>query len=160
MTVAITDARGNAAEPGNHATTISYDGTHLFPNEVDRPIITNGVPHKSNRSDVRYDQRYDGRSIFCFESHGSSGSLTDGLTYFSYDPLSRKKAQTNPDTATERWSYLGNSVTYTDPRGISWTRTCDFGGRLVQVFEPGGVRESHEHSAESRHGVKRRLHGA
>ena len=86
--------------------------------------------------------------------HRSSGSGTDGTTFFSYDALGRKVMQTQPDGSKLQWCYDGiatagvancpanaSSVQGTwvdsyDEVGNHRQHVSDASGRLVAVMEP------------------------
>ncbi len=91
------------------------------------------VDAAGNMVDSNYDVR--GRLLSVSNPHGASGSSTDGTTSYQYDALDRKITQTNPDSTTVTWNYLGNTTTTTDESGRETKRVTDALGRLTDVYE-------------------------
>lgn len=79
----------------------------------------------------------------------------DATTMFTYDPLSRKKDQTQPDGNHLLWSYSGDQVDATDEAGRV-TRTINDGfGRLTDVYEdPSGVNLHTHYDYDSLNNLK------
>ncbi len=73
--------------------------------------------------------------VSCTASQNPAQTGTDGITYFAYDALGRKKLQTQPDGSTESWTYTGNTVDFYDEDQDHWQRTSDALGRLTKVLE-------------------------
>ena len=96
------------------------------------------------------DTSYDGLGRVQSVSNPYRAGATYGITSFSYDALGRKTFQCQPDNSSAAatlctpqnsylsWSYLGNTVTFTDENGNRWQRIVDALGRLKQVQEPSG----------------------
>ena len=73
----------------------------------------------------------------CNPPDTNCGEPTWGATTYDYDALNRPTSVVESDgTSTQRWSYNGNVVTYTDENGIQWQRTYDALNRLTKVLEP------------------------
>jgi YD repeat-containing protein len=110
------------------------------------------VIHQTDPAGKTVDTTYNKSGLILSVSnpHGTSSSLTDGLTSYSYDGLGRKHFQCNPDNGTtdsctpgssyQEWSYSGNVTTYYDETRRSWQRTFDPLARLTNVVEPGSLQ--------------------
>lgn len=122
--------------------SIQYDG-------LGRPVINTGA--NGAITTTVYDP--SGNVEFVSNPHYSQSASTDGTTSYSYDALGRKLLQCQPDNGNgsspcvagssyERWSYSGNTVTFTDELGNQWQRTSDGLGRLTKVLEPNGLSQA------------------
>jgi RHS repeat-associated protein len=110
------------------------------------------------------DTRYDllGRVASQSNPYRSVDDPTYGVTTFTYDALSRKTIQTQPDESKQQWCYLdlatntqsncnaqlaktngststGSWVDFMDESGNDWQRNSDGLGRLASVMEPNGT---------------------
>ena len=79
----------------------------------------------------------------------TTGSPTDGTTYYTYDALGRLIQRNNQDNTLRMYSYAGNAATETDELQHAWTRTSDGLGRLVSVVEPGSLTTSYTYDSLS-----------
>ncbi|WP_213804948.1 RHS repeat-associated core domain-containing protein [Granulicella sp. dw_53] len=106
------------------------------------------------------DTTYDGlgRVVAVSNPYRSTSDPTYGVTSFTYDALSRRLLQCQPDngsqpgkcqpgTGYQQWSYSGNLTTFRDEAGHSWSRTSDALGRLTNVVEPTGASTGYVYDA-------------
>jgi RHS repeat-associated protein len=131
-----------------------YDGL----NRVKQTVLTTD-PGGADIIDTTYDDL--GRVFTVSNSYRASGNPispsypTDGVTTYYYDSLGRKTLQLQPDNVTttlmqngvpttqyssaQQWSYIGNTVMFTDEMANQWQRTTDGLGRLTKLLEPNGT---------------------
>jgi YD repeat-containing protein len=126
--------------------TVTEINTTIF-DAMGRPIQTqlNSDPDGADFVDTTYDG--ESRVWTVSNPHRSSSASTDGTITLVYDPLGRKKLQTNPDTSSESWFYSGNATTFTNQVSNSWISLSDALGRLTQVTEPGGLNTFYSYDA-------------
>jgi RHS repeat-associated protein len=111
-------------------TTAIFDS---FGREIHRS--KSGTPN-STTVDTTYDA--DGRVSTVSNPYYSTGDATYGITTYTYDALSRKVSQLQPDgNSSLTWSYSGPTVDSFDEAGVHMQHTSDALGRLVQVSELG-----------------------
>jgi RHS repeat-associated protein len=96
----------------------------------------NSDPEGVTYGDTAYDAL--GRVYSASNPYRSTSDPTYGLTTYGYDALSRAKTVTLQDGSVASASYTNNTITATDPAGITRTRTYDSLGRLTQVLEDPG----------------------
>ncbi len=91
-------------------------------------------PVGADNTDTTFDGL--GRVQSVSNPYRSTTDLTYGMTTYNYDPLGRKRGQTQPDGTTLSWAYPNNVVIYTDANSIVSQRASDALGRLKAVLEP------------------------
>jgi RHS repeat-associated protein len=117
----------------NLVTTVQVDG-------LGRVVQTqlNSDPQGVVFTDTTYDAL--DRKHTVSNPHHSGGSLTDGITTYGYDALSRVTSLTEPDGSVITTQYPGNQTIATDEAGKVRTSASDALGRLTQVNEdPSGL---------------------
>lgn len=92
--------------------------------------------------DVSTETSYDlqGHVSSVSNTHSSSPASTDGATYYGYDNLGRIQSVTMPGGGVTTYSYLGNTVTITDPLQHSRQMTFDAFGDITAVAEPDSTK--------------------
>ena len=134
--------------PDGGVTTYSYpspleaDSTMTAapdPTVTSKTILdTFGRPSTSITGGVETDTTYDVNGRVNCTTNPYTTSPTGSTCITAYDGLDRPLTQVMSDgVSTRTWSYFANSITSTDERGISWTRTTDPFGKLRGVAEPG-----------------------
>jgi YD repeat-containing protein len=98
-------------------------------------VVTSVGPNNAIVS-TTYDSM--GRPHSVSSPYFNTSDPTYDLTTYAYDTLGRKLSQTQSDTSSQLWNYIGNQTTFTDQNGLSWVRTSDALGRLTNVIEPTG----------------------
>ena len=111
---------------------------------------------------VSTDTTYDsmGRVASVSNPYRSTSDPTYGVTYNTYDALSRMVKQTDADGSTRQWCFDNNSaygqtncrsllgtgagewIDHSDEAGSDWQNVNDSLGRLTRVFEPNGSSTS------------------
>jgi RHS repeat-associated protein len=148
-------------DPDGGQTIVAHDDTLLAPKVTTSKKINalqtrisvvamDGLGHaiqtqltSDPQGSVLTDTVYDGLGRVSSESNphrsGVDPTTSAGITTYTYDALSRKTLQTDPDGSVVTTAYCGSSTLATDPTG-KWRRSRTDGlGRLVEVDEPNAV---------------------
>jgi RHS repeat-associated protein len=147
----------NIAYPDGGNTSYSYDDINRIITKTD--TIGNSVPNRvsqevldslgqsiqlrltSDPAGTDYvDSTYDalGRLITKSNVHRSSSSPTDGISTYTYDPLSRMASVLHADGSRVSTNYVNNCTTITDEAGQSRESCADSLGRITAVWEDPG----------------------
>lgn len=133
-TVATTDYDDSSVSPSvtRSSTANTAVETTTFTGSSVRTELKNGTTPFSTVESV---QNVPARTLQVSNPYASGETPVSILTQF--DPLGRPETVTWPDGSIQVYSYLGNSVTVTDPGGKQRRSVSDALGRLIQVDEPG-----------------------
>lgn len=116
----------------SYIETNIFDGLgRLWHNEI------TSDPQGTIYTDTTYDAL--GRVASTSNPYRSTSDSTYGITYTTYDPLSRTILVTKPDGSKVTTAYCGPTTLITD-EGLHWRRsTTDALGRLIEVDEPNSL---------------------
>ncbi|MGA1982950.1 MAG: hypothetical protein ABSG84_10765 [Acidobacteriaceae bacterium] len=125
MPTSIVDADGNApgGVPSQHTTTTTYDGTGLFPYQIQRPT-TNGVTHHIDY--YSYDPN-TGKLNWHTDENGSGPDDANHTTNYSYDIMGRVTSIQYPDGG-------GSTICYTDVGGSISGNSCSAGSAPFSLY--------------------------
>jgi len=149
MPTSVVDPRGNT-------TTTIYDGTGIFPSEIQHPT-TNGIPHNDFYS---YDAN-TGHLLYHTDWNGSGANDPAHTTTYTYnDPLGRLTQVTYPPTQSGQGqvnlSYNDSALTVTattlatpDPT-ITASEAFDGLGRIIQTTAANGATSETTYDALGR----------
>jgi YD repeat-containing protein len=112
-------------------------------------------PYGTIYTDTVYDNM--GRVASVSNPYRWTSEPTYGITYYSYDALSRKVKQTDSDGSIQQWCYdnysgygqtnchtllgvgSGEWVDSSDEAGNDWQQVSDSLGRMTRAYEPNGA---------------------
>lgn len=100
-----------------------------------------GRTTQTSREGISTDTTYDvlGRVYSVTNPHGSSGSSTDGTTYYTYDELSRPLSVSLPNGHATTYTYSLNNVTITDALQHKRQLSFDAFNDISQALEPDSI---------------------